>query len=128
MFWDSILLILTLYIGILIGKALKILELRQALKKIASQNNIDLNIITLSETEENPNLLLLEAEHVDNIILIYDRINNEFICQANSMEEAAQKFHERKSNMLGALTVDDKNLYFVKGKVINNIIEAINES
>jgi hypothetical protein len=128
MFWDSILLALTLYIGIQIGKAIKIVELRQSLKKIAAENNIDLNTIILSETAENPNLLLLEAERVDDIILIYDRINNEFICQANSMEEAAQKFHERKNNMLGALVVNDKNLYFVKGKVKNDIIEVINES
>jgi hypothetical protein len=105
------------------------IELRLAIRKLSKDNDIDLTQLVGNTTvEENPNILLLEAEHIDNVILIYDRLNNEFICQAESMEEAAEKFYQRKNNMLGALKIDNKNIYFVKGKISNNIIDALNES
>jgi hypothetical protein len=129
MFWDTILIILTFYSGYKLGKFIQIIELRLAVRKLAKDNDINLDqLIGNSTIEENPNVLLLEAEHIDNVILIYDRINNEFICQAESMEEAALKFNQRKNNMLGALTIDDKNVYFVKGKISNNIMDALNEN
>lgn len=129
MFWDTILIVLTFYSGYKLGKFIQMVELRLAIRKLAKDNDINLDQLVGNVTvEENPNVLLLEAEHIDNVILIYDRINNEFICQAESMEEAAEKFNQRKNNMLGALTIDNKNIYFVKGKISNNIIDALNES
>lgn len=129
MFWDTILIVLTFYSGYKLGKFIQMIELRLAIRKLAKDNDIDLTQLVGNATvEESPNVLLLEAEHIDNVILIYDRINNEFICQAESMEEAAEKFNQRKNNMLGALTIDNKNIYFVKGKISNNIIDALNES
>jgi hypothetical protein len=129
MFWDTILIALTFYSGYKLGKFIQMVELRLAIRKLAKDNDIDLDQLIGNVTvEENPNVLLLEAEHIDNVILIYDRLNNEFICQAESMEEAAEKFNQRKNNMLGALTIDNKNIYFVKGKISNNIIDALNES
>ena len=129
MFWDTILIILTFYSGYKLGKLIQMIELRLAIRKLSKDNDIDLTQLAGNNTvEENPNILLLEAEHIDNVILIYDRLNNEFICQAESMEEAAEKFYQRKNNMLGALKIDNKNIYFVKGKISNNIIDALNES
>jgi hypothetical protein len=129
MFWDTILIILTFYSGYKLGKLIQMIELRLAIRKLSKDNDIDLTQLVGNTTvEENPNILLLEAEHIDNVILIYDRLNNEFICQAESMEEAAEKFYQRKNNMLGALKIDNKNIYFVKGKISNNIIDALNES
>jgi hypothetical protein len=112
---DVLFLMVVFYLGWTFGKAYQIVVIRESLKRLSKHGATTVN--ELIPEESNMDVILLQSEEVNNTILIYDVLTNEFICQGNTLEEAAQKFYERKQNVVGALVHNDNELVFKNGKV-----------
>ncbi len=115
---DVLLILGVLYSGFVLGQMYQLMKVRKTIEKIATQNNIDLSVLRNTEDEEDEiQIVLLQAEEVNNTLLIYDKLTNEFICQGSNMDEVAEKFNQRKKDFYGLLRHNDQNLMFIDGKV-----------
>jgi hypothetical protein len=114
-----------LYIVLVFYLGWKLSELYQLIKvKYAVERLLEARGLTLDEAVEAPEdftILILEIEEVGDIKLLYDKEDNEFICQANTIEELAIRFNEQKKKSLGALMHNNNKLYFVNGKVMDKL-------
>lgn len=63
----------------------------------------------------------LVHEVINNTHYFYKEHDMSFVCQGNSLEEAAKVFHERNGNTAGYFinTIDNKTLYFIDGKILD---------
>ena len=114
---DVLFLIVVFYIGWTFGKAYQMVVIRETLKRLAKHGTTTVNELMEENEEEKMDIILLQSEEVNNTILIYDVLTNEFICQGSTLEEAAQKFYERNQNVVGALVHNNNELVFKDGKV-----------
>jgi fatty acid-binding protein DegV len=115
---DVLFLMVVFYIGWTFGKAYQRVVIRETLKQLAkNQSTTTVTELIDGREEEKMEIILLQSEEIDNTILIYDVLTNEFICQGKTLEEAAQKFYERNQNVVGALVHNDNELLFKNGKV-----------
>jgi len=115
---DVLLILGVLYSGFVLGQMYQLMKVRKTIEKIATQNNIDLSALRDTEDEEDEvQIVLLQAEEVNNTLLIYDKLTNEFICQGSDIEDAAKKFNERKKDFYGLIRHNDQNLMFIDGKI-----------
>lgn len=107
-----------MYSGFILGQMYQITKFGKIIKEIADRNNIDLNDLKHKELEDDDiQVVLLKAEEVNDTLLIYDKLTDEFICQGTNMEEAAEKFNQRKKDFYGLLRHNDQSLMFVDGKI-----------
>lgn len=114
---DVLFLIVVFYLGWTFGKAYQMVVIRETLKRLSKHGSTTVDELIEDEEEKKMDIILLQSEEIDNTILIYDVLTNEFICQGSTLEEAAQKFYERKQNVVGALVYNDNELVFKDGKV-----------
>jgi len=114
---DLLFLIVVFYLGWTFGKAYQMVVIRETLKRLSKHGSTTVDELIEDEEEKKMEIILLQSEEIDNTILIYDVLTNEFICQGSTLEEAAQKFYERKQNVVGALVYNDNELVFKDGKV-----------
>ena len=71
--------------------------------------------------ESKPVVFKLETEEVDDIILLYDRETNDFICQGNSLEQLAQLSREYKKIEYASVKHGDYFVAFIEGKVTKEV-------
>jgi hypothetical protein len=113
-----------IYFAFNMGKAYQLFEMRRTIRKIAAENNVNLddllNAATDEELEEH-NIVLVKTETVDDTILLYNLSTNEFLGQAKTIEEAAEVFCERKKNFTAAVKHNNDELFFVDGKITKTI-------
>jgi hypothetical protein len=67
------------------------------------------------------NVYKLETRLVDDIILLYDRETNDFICQGNSLEQLAQLSKEYKKIEYATVKHGDYFVAFIEGKVTEKV-------
>lgn len=73
--------------------------------------------IVIIEKVKQPNVYKLETELVDDIILLYDRETNDFICQGNSLEQLAKLSKEYKKIEYASVKHGEYFVAFIEGKV-----------
>lgn len=113
---EIIILAFVFYVGYNFGQIVLSWQMRDLIIKEAKREGIiDSN---LSITSDKPNVHKLVVEKTNNILYLYDcEQNNEFICQANSIEELA-KLAKQYKNIKYASVLDDVHVYaFIDGKV-----------
>ena len=81
----------------------------------------NLRSIVIIEEVERPNVFKLETELVDDIILLYDRETNDFICQGKSLEQLAQLSREYKKIEYATVKHGDYFVAFIEGKVTESV-------
>lgn len=115
---DILFLIVVFYLGWTFGKAYQRVVIREALKKLAKHGKTTVDELVLDPEEvTKEEVILLSSEEINDTILIYDSITNEFICQGKTLEEAAENFHNRKQNTIGAIIHNNNELLFMNGKI-----------
>ena len=102
-----------LVIGYQIGHFVAEVKLVRALKKQAEIMGIDLDselkkLETEDELAENPNILSLETEVINDIIYLYNKHTNDFICQGKTLEEVIDT--AKKYNNVSLATIIHKPL------------------
>ena len=112
------------YFAFYMGKAYQLFEMRRTIRKIAVENNVNLDDLLNAATDEElkeHNIVLIKTETVDDTILLYNLSTNEFLGQAKTIEEAAKVFCERKKNFTAAVMHNNDELFFVDGKITKTI-------
>lgn len=105
---DIIFLICVFYLGWFIGTRLLMHNLRTAVRREAKILGIDLD--SEGNEDEFPHLF---TEKENNIILVFDKQTNFFVCQGNTLEDAASKYKIKKAKV----EHDNKLVWFINGKV-----------
>ena len=100
-------IILVLALGWVMGEFFTVYKLRRNLR----------SIIIIEEEVSKPNVYKLETELVDDIILLYDRETNDFICQGNSLEQLAKLSKEYKKIEYASVKHGEYFVAFIEGKV-----------
>ena len=77
----------------------------------------NLRSIVIIEEVKRPNVYKLETELVDDIILLYNRETNDFICQGNSLEQLAKLSKEYKKIEYASVKHGEYFVAFIEGKV-----------
>jgi hypothetical protein len=109
------------YIGYQIGITVLAWQLRDIIIKGARAEGID-----ISGSKETL-VKQLYVEHENNMLFLYDRDANHFVCQGKSMDELAE-LSKRYSGIKYAAVIDrstDNVIAFVDGKVDLTVITKI---
>lgn len=112
-----------LLIGIVIGMVAgyhfgivhSMMKLKEFILKEAKIQGIQLDEETnIVETSHVKKLMI---EEINNVLYLYERDNNEFVCQGSSVEELA-KLADQHKNIKYASVLSGKKVYaFINGKV-----------
>jgi len=121
-----------IYINIFIAgwiscQAYLVYKLRKALKKVAEDNGMSLE--EMADKYLGANGVTVNVKKIPNYftelngssILLYSNDTGDFISQAYSIEELAQKVYEFNKIKFAIVNHNDKQFWFVEGKVENDI-------
>lgn len=104
-------------------------KMRQSLKKVAEENGMTLDELAdtflqsqgvRSQVIKVPNYF---TEVNGNSILMYCKDSGDFIGQANTIDELADNLYKFDKVKFALVSHDDKQLWFVEGKVRSDIKE-----
>jgi hypothetical protein len=117
---ELIILAFVFYVGYNLGQIVLSWHLRDIIVREARKDGIrvdsDYNIIE-SDEDGKPNVFQLFVESVNDILYLYDRDNNVFICQAKSMDELAELSLKNNNIKYAAVLHGEHVVAFVNGKV-----------
>lgn len=105
---DLLTFIIVFLMGYYIGGQMFLRKIRREVHETAERLGID-----LSDEDDEPTLPNLFTETENNIIILYNKKNNTFICQANSIEEIAEKSKIKNA----VVEHENKLIWFIDGKV-----------
>lgn len=129
---EIIIFIVGLYLGYHLGQMVLSWQLRDIIVKEARKEglHIDDEYNIVESKNEKPRVSQLFIERVNDVLYLYDREKNSFVCQARSLDELATLAKEYK-NIKYAAVLDqatDKVFAFVDGEVKHNILANTHES
>ena len=99
------------------GRAYQLFETRRFVRRIANENGIDIEKILEAHTEGEKEIVPINTETIDGTILLYNSNTNEFLGQAQTLDEAAQVFNQRIKNGHAEVVHNDSKFFFVDGKL-----------
>jgi hypothetical protein len=105
-------LIVCLVVGYVIGNVHTIWKLR----KLIAEAGIDFEQNLVETEKPKVQIYKLTVETMDDILYLYDRDTNDFVCQAKSLEELAKSCKEYKNIMVATVIHDSKVFIFANGK------------
>jgi hypothetical protein len=93
-------------IGMMVGLVAGLLLLVRAVKKAMDQQETE-TIQMLAERITNQ-LVFLKVDHTPDLLLAYDAISGDFVCQGATMEDLTANFGLRYPNKKGILVEPEK--------------------
>ena len=101
-------------------------KVRKALAVIAEANGMTLDDMTsviidsANEAIEVPNLF---TEVIGRSIMLYNKDTNQFVCQAENIEELAIQLMNHNKIEVALVNHNDEKIWFVEGKIRKNLKE-----
>jgi hypothetical protein len=114
---ELIILGLVFWLGYQTGFAILSHRLRHLLYKEAKKQGIVIPYQDNVLEEQHPTVSQLMVEKANDILYLYNREDDSFVCQASSIEELAKLAKEYKNIMYAAVLHDDDVVAFVDGKI-----------
>jgi hypothetical protein len=116
---DLILLAFVFYIGYNLGQIVLSWQLRDLIVKEARKEGfkIDNSYNIIEDPDDKPNVLQLFVETSNDMLYLYERDKNNFICQAKTLEELANLSLKYKNIKYAAVLHGDDVVAFVNGEV-----------
>lgn len=117
--FEIFIIVFIFWLGYQFGQVALSWKLRDILRKEAIKEGIvvDGNYNIINVKDEKPNVFQLFIEKANNILYLYDRENDTFVCQGSSLVELAKLAKEYK-NIKYAAVIDGNEVYaFVDGTV-----------
>lgn len=105
-------IIVCLVVGYIIGNVHTIWKLRKILK----DERIDILPTSIELAKSKTLVRKLNIEEIDNMLYLYDKETDDFICQANSIEDLAKSCNEYKNITVATVIHDTKIFIFTNGK------------
>ncbi len=105
-------------LGYGIGKVHGYYSIVKLMKELAEEAGVDLEKelgIEKKEKETVTSVRLLKVDVTDDILYLFDKTTDDFICQAKTIEELAQICKDRKQILLASVLHGEKVFMFVNG-------------
>ena len=123
---QALLLLVSVFtLGWVLGQVYMAYKLRQSIKQIAEKYGM-----TYGEWENAFNevtsikvtrIQTLFTETIGNSIMLYNKDTGVFVCQADTLDDLAQKAFEYNAVKIALVKHDEKDMFFVQGKVSNTL-------
>jgi len=119
---DALIIIaIVFYLGYIVGEAVAMYRLHRVMRNLAESMgiNVEQELAKMKEDISDVKvvkLINLETETHGDMIYLFDKEHNDFICQAKSVEELAQLAKEVKKIDKALVYHNDKKFIFVDGK------------
>lgn len=115
---EFIVLGIVFWLGYQIGQAVLSWQLRDLIRQEAIKEGLNVdNNFNVIEKNIKHNVSQLFVEEANNILYLYDRTDDTFVCQGSSLSELA-KLAKQYKNIKYAAVMTDKEIYaFVDGIV-----------
>jgi hypothetical protein len=114
---ELIIFCLVFWLGYQIGYASLSYKLRHLLYKEAKKQGIVIPYQGNVLEEQHPTVSQLMVEKANDILYLYNREDDSFVCQASSIEELAKLAKEYKNIKYAAVLHDNDVVAFVDGKI-----------
>jgi len=106
-------------LGYFIGKAHAYYSLAKTIRDIAKENGIDIEKDWLNKDEGTTiikdSIHLLWVDKVDDVLYLYERDTNDFVCQGSDIEDLATRAKEYKNILLASVMHGEQVFMFVNG-------------
>jgi hypothetical protein len=117
---DIISIFILVSIGYWLGKSHAYWTIAKSLRELAEDHGIDIQkeLSKLEKEEDEPEKLVykLKVETHNEVLYLFDKDSDEFICQGSSVQELAKLALERKQIKLAAVLHDQKVFSFKNGE------------
>lgn len=113
--------IIVLIIGFCLGGQWTLHKVRKQIYEIAKEKGIVLDEDEVPKIQKIPHL---EIEKHGNTLYLFEHKSNTFMCQGSSIDELAQKLVTYQNIDVAFVQHDNKNFWFIKGKVELNPNES----
>jgi hypothetical protein len=111
-------IIIAFIVGFAVGEGYVLFKLRHTIRRIAGNHGIDIDN-ELEKLEEQQTITIqihrLEIEQHDDVLYLYDRTNENFVCQAKSIDELAKLSKSYKNIKVATVVHQDKVFVFNDG-------------
>jgi hypothetical protein len=127
--FELLIFIVGLFIGYHVGYSVLIWRIKDLIIKEAKNEGMD---VSMFEEEEKPTNTVsqLFVERANNVLYLYDKEANSFICQASTLEDLARLAKEYKNIKYAAVMDEQADIVvaFVDGRVEANLLGKPHES
>jgi hypothetical protein len=127
--FELLIFIVGLFIGYHVGYSVLIWRIKDLIIKEAKNEGMD---VSMFEEEEKPTNTVsqLFVERSNNVLYLYDKEANSFICQASTLEDLARLAKEYKNIKYAAVMDEQADIVvaFVDGRVEANLLGKPHES
>ena len=119
---DALIIIaIVFYLGYIVGEAVAMYRLHRVMRNLAEAMGIDVDKELEKINKETAGIKVvklanLETETHGDMIYLFDKEHNDFICQAKSVDELAKLAKEIKNIDKALVHHNDKKFIFVDGK------------
>ena len=96
-------------VGWYLGAAYQLYMMKKTIRSVINDYHESEQSIT--------NQTKVKVEEVNNVLYIYDGETDEFICQGNTIDEAAENFSKRRSIASASLTHNNTTICVIDGKI-----------
>jgi hypothetical protein len=126
--FELLIFIVGLFIGYHVGYSVLIWRIKDLIIKEAKNEGMD---VSMFEEEKPTNTVSqLFVERANNVLYLYDKEANSFICQASTLEDLARLAKEYKNIKYAAVMDEQADIVvaFVDGRVEANLLGKPHES
>ena len=126
--FELLIFIVGLYIGYQVGYSVSVWRIKDVLVKEAKKEGLDVSMF--EEQKPTNSVSQLFIERANNVLYLYDKEANSFICQASTMEDLAKLAKEYKNIEYAAVMDEQADVVvaFIDGKVEANLLGKPHES
>jgi hypothetical protein len=126
--FELVLFIVGLYIGYHVGYSVLVWRIKDILIKEAKSEGLDVSMF--EEQKPTNTVSQLFVERANNVLYLYDKEANTFICQASTLEDLARLAKEYKNIKYAAVMDEQADIViaFVDGRVEANLLGKPHES
>jgi hypothetical protein len=126
--FELLIFIVGLYIGYHVGYSVLVWRLKDILIKEAKSEGLDVSMF--EEQKPTNTVSQLFVERANNVLYLYDKEANSFICQASTLEDLARLAKEYKNIKYAAVMDEQADIVvaFVDGRVEANLLGKPHES
>lgn len=99
-------------------------KIRKILQKVAEDNGMTLEEMVDSYIDKGVSVIKVPnyfTESLENSILLYNKDTGDFVSQANSIEELADKVYKFNKIQFATVKHNNNQFWFVEGKVENDL-------
>lgn len=112
-------IIMIFAVGWILGSNFTVFKFRREVEKLTK----DIDFVSKNDTA-TPKVVVAETEVHEDVLYLYDKGNDVFLCQGSSLEDLAEKLIDWHKINYACVKHLDSVYWFIDGKVKNNRHES----